>query len=878
MLEKIRDEEFDGIIMAYSCFEQIPLSQDFYIDELRDMKEKVNDLLNDSKKVTKSLRKKNEKLGKQLAVLATTLDNIDCGVFFDDLGISRLYIDEAHNYKNVPIETKADNVLGITRSGSKKCKDMLDKVRVVQKSGGGVVMATGTPITNSITDAFIMQKYLQNGELGLLDLQNFDSWIGMFAEKSTEFEIDVDTSSYRLATRFSKFHNLPELTTLFSQIADFHHMDEVNGIPAFDGYSDALIGKTLSFENYLDLISSRADVVRAGFVNRSVDNMLKITTDGRKAALDIRLVDSNEPFTQQSKVYRCAENVFDIYLKTDGTQLVFCDTSTPKSSFNMYDELKRLLIEKGILPSQIAFVHDATTEAKRNTLFKMMRNGDIRVLIGSTFKLGIGVNVQDRTRLNETREGLSRSLISALYDNGRIFNKRYTYVDFYENDSFNDSALEALYRSCGGGAIIIRYHSDDESNDRFARNNRNSIERICETAKTFCQSVLTVFWTNLDSVKTRDSFLANLTSVPIVEITEDMANAERAEIYLSERAKDNKIDADDKLFNNIKDGKSFHITELNRWFDEWYTEKLHTVVYAQYKDVKTVKSEIVKAAPKGNAAVELHEMIGLDNAKEVIENAVSFFKMQKLYAEKGIKADRPSMHMVFTGNPGTAKTTVARLFAQIMKDNGLLTKGDLYEVGRADIVGQFVGQTAPLVKKHFNMAKGSVLFIDEAYSLVDDRNGLYGDEAINTIVQEMENNRSDLVVIFAGYPDKMEEFLNKNPGLRSRIAFHVNFDDYSTDELIDIADLMIKKTGFKFTGEAHKKLGEVFDAARKKQDFGNGRYVRNLIELSSLKQASRLAKSDIDHLTDDEMRTITVADIAAPLLSRDDGKMAAIGF
>ena len=395
-LEKIRDEEFDGIIMAYSCFEQIPLSQEFYIDELQDMKEKVNDLLNDSKKVTKSLSNKKEKLEKQLAELATTLDNIDCGVFFDELGISRLYVDEAHNYKNVPIETKADNVLGITRRGSKKCKDMLDKVCVVQKSGGGVVMATGTPITNSITDAFIMQRYLQNGELGLLDLQNFDSWIGMFAEKSTEFEIDVDTSSYRLATRFSKFHNLPELTTLFSQIADFHHMDEVNGIPAFDGYSDALIGKTLSFENYLNLISSRADDVRAGFVNRSVDNMLKITTDGRKAALDIRLVDPNEPFTQQSKVYRCAENVFDIYLKTDGTQLVFCDTSTPKSSFNMYDELKRLLIEKGILPSQIAFVHDATTEAKRNTLFKRMRNGDIRILIGSTFKLGIGVNVQDK--------------------------------------------------------------------------------------------------------------------------------------------------------------------------------------------------------------------------------------------------------------------------------------------------------------------------------------------------------------------------------------------------------------------------------------------------------------------------------------------------
>ncbi len=396
VLEKIRDEEFDGIIMAYSCFEQIPLSQEFYIDELQDMKEKVNDLLSDSKKTTKRLSNKKEKLEKQIAELATTLDNINSGVFFDELGISRLYVDEAHNYKNVPIETKADNVLGITRSGSKKCKDMLDKVRVVQKSGGGVVMATGTPITNSITDAFIMQRYLQNGELGLLDLQNFDSWIGMFAEKSNEFEIDVDTSNYRLATRFSKFHNLPELTTLFSQIADFHHIDKINGIPEFDGYSDALIGKTQSFEKYLKNISSRADTVRKGVVSKRMDNMLKITTDGRRAALDIRLVDPKEQFTSQSKVFRCAENIFDIYLKTDGTQLVFCDTSTPKSSFNMYDELKRLLIKKGILSSQIAFVHDATTEVKRNTLFKMMRDGEIRVLIGSTFKLGIGVNVQDK--------------------------------------------------------------------------------------------------------------------------------------------------------------------------------------------------------------------------------------------------------------------------------------------------------------------------------------------------------------------------------------------------------------------------------------------------------------------------------------------------
>ena len=505
-----------------------------------------------------------------------------------------------------------------------------------------------------------------------------------------------------------------------------------------------------------------------------------------------------------------------------------------------------------------------------------------RIYAGKSLKRPIGhpVHYLVRTRSEGTRNELSRSLISALYENGRIFNKRYTYIDFYSDSNFNENDLEALYRSCGGGVVIVRYHSGDtKANGPFARNNRNSIEKICEIAKMFCQSVLTVFWINIDSVKTRDSFLENLTSMPIVEITEDMADAERAKVYLTEKAKDCKIKADNKLFNNLKDDNSYHIAELNRWFDEWYTDKLHTVVYSQYKDVKTAKAEIVKSAPKGNAATELREMIGLDSAKEVIENAVNFFKMQKLYSEKGLNVNRPSMHMIFTGNPGTAKTTVARLFAQIMKDNGLLTKGDLFEVGRADIVGQFVGSTAPLVKKFFKMAKGSVLFIDEAYSLVDDRNGLYGDEAINTIVQEMENNRDDLVVIFAGYPDKMEEFLNKNPGLRSRIAFHVNFDDYSTDELIDIADLMIKRTGFEFDEQAHKKLNRVFDAARKNDDFGNGRYVRNLIELSTLKQASRLAKSDIDSLTDDDMRTITEADIAAPILSNEDDEFSAvIGF
>lgn len=398
VLKKIRDEDFDGIVIAYSCFEQIKLSKDYYINELREKKSLYSKLVNEKSKSTKRLRNKKEAIEKELSELVLKIDEHKT-IYFDELGIDRLFVDEAHNFKNIPLETKINNVLGINSSGSKKCQDMLDKVHMLQKKndGKGVVFATGTPITNSITDIYVMQQFLQSGELALLDLQSFDAWIGMFAERRTEFEIDVDTSTYRLATRFSKFHNLPELTALLSSIADFHQVGEAEGIPESD-YIDALISKTPEFEAYLKDISVRADDVRQGRVSRNEDNMLKITTDGRKAALDLRLVDKTSTFSQ-FKVARCAENVAKIYF--DGspeksTQLIFCDTSTPKDGFNIYDELKGRLISLGVPNDQIAFIHDADTETERTKLFTKIRNGDIRILIGSTFKLGLGVNVQDR--------------------------------------------------------------------------------------------------------------------------------------------------------------------------------------------------------------------------------------------------------------------------------------------------------------------------------------------------------------------------------------------------------------------------------------------------------------------------------------------------
>lgn len=224
------------------------------------------------------------------------------------------------------------------------------------------------------------------------------------------------------------------------------------------------------------------------------------------------------------------------------------------------------------------------------------------------------------------------------------------------------------------------------------------------------------------------------------------------------------------------------------------------------------------------------------------------------------------MHMVFTGNPGTAKTTVARLFARIMKDNGLLSKGQLVEVGRGDLVGRFVGWTAKTVQAKFKEAHGGVLFIDEAYSLVDGHSGSFGDEAINTIVQEMENHRQDVVVIFAGYPDEMEGFLQKNPGLRSRIAFHVPFADYSAQELCKIAALMGRSKGISLEKAAMDKLRTVFALVAQQSDFGNGRYVRNLLEQAKMNLASRLLESDLDEISAKELSTIKAVDIEVPVL------------
>lgn len=460
-----------------------------------------------------------------------------------------------------------------------------------------------------------------------------------------------------------------------------------------------------------------------------------------------------------------------------------------------------------------------------------------------------------------------RLLLQALYANSRLQNRRYSTVAFETADEISRQTYDQLYKSNSGGAVIVLYHADSADAEDLADGSRDTIDLLCKAMKKYRNQVLTVFCLPRECNRTKEIFFENLGTTSFIELQEEFAEGECAKNYLKMLARENHIRTDKKLFDQLEEGKGYLAPDLQCIFDEWYNSKLKTVIYPQYKETATVKREIAKAKPKGSAYDELMEMIGLTEAKKVIVQALNYHKAQKLFADKGMKTDYSSMHMMFTGNPGTAKTTVARLLARIMRENGLLSKGQLVEVGRGDLVGRYVGWTAQTVQKKFKQAEGGVLFIDEAYSLVDDRDGSFGDEAINTIVQEMENHRDSTIVILAGYPDKMEEFLQKNPGLRSRIAYHVPFADYTVEELCQIAELIAKKKGLYFDNQAQEKLTAVFKTARKQADFGNGRYVRNVIEKAKIAQATRLIAADYESVTQKDIITLCAEDIETPKFS-----------
>lgn len=399
-LSRIKNEDHDAILIAYSSFDLIPLSNKWYEE---DLKRKIEELEKAERENQISMQRRINSLNKVLEKVCKEEKKNARSLSFDDLGINTLFLDEAHNYKNISYRTRIMGVLGAGGMGCERADGMLDKVHCIQRNnnGGRVVFATATPVTNSISDIYAMQKYLQEGSLRAMGISSFDAWAAMFADKVTDYEIDVDTNSYRLTTRFSRFCNLPELEAILSEVASFYQKGNILDLPEFNGYSDSYRDGSEEFKDFLSSISVRADDVRERRVPITEDNLLKITSDGRKAALDMRLIDEAFGLEPDSKVYRCAENIWNIYKETEksrGTQLVFCDSSTPKEGFNLYDELKRILIAMGMREDEIAFIHDFSNKKKREVFEEKVNDGEIRVVLGSTFKLGTGVNLQTRLK------------------------------------------------------------------------------------------------------------------------------------------------------------------------------------------------------------------------------------------------------------------------------------------------------------------------------------------------------------------------------------------------------------------------------------------------------------------------------------------------
>ena len=422
---RIATGEYDAVIIGHSQLEKIPVSierqQHILESQIEEIVEGIreakaarseNYTIKQMEKTRKSLEAKLKKLNDQ-----SRKDNL---VTFEELGIDRLMVDEAHYFKNLFLVTKMRNVSGIAQTEAQKSSDLFMKCRYLDEltGGKGIVFATGTPISNSMVELYTMQRYLQYGTLAQMELQHFDAWASTFGETTTAIELAPEGTGYRAKTRFSKFYNLPELMSMFKCVADIQTADMLNLPVPKANFHVEVIKPTEIQQEMVASLAERAEEIRAGNVDPTVDNMLKITNDGRKLALDQRLINSMLPDDENCKLAVCANNVFRIWEETKeqrSTQLVFCDLSTPgakttigmkeieNGSFEMdysqfsnaYDDLKKKLLEKGVPEEEIAFIHEANTEAQKKEMFTKVRRGDIRVLMGSTQKMGAGTNVQD---------------------------------------------------------------------------------------------------------------------------------------------------------------------------------------------------------------------------------------------------------------------------------------------------------------------------------------------------------------------------------------------------------------------------------------------------------------------------------------------------
>lgn len=405
---RIATGDYDAVIIGHSQFEKIPLSKERQAHMIEGQIDEITEAIASAKAMNgeRYTIKQMENARKQLRVKLDKLNNDDKKdnvVTFEELGVDRLFVDESHNFKNLYLYTKMRNVGGIAATESQKSTDMFNKCRYMDEitGGKGITFATGTPISNSMTELYTNMRYLQYDELKKMGLGQFDAWASAFGETQAAVELAPEGKGYRMKTRFSKFYNLPELVSIFKEAADIETPDMLK-LPVPEAVKEnVVLTPTEAQKSMVEKLADRAQMVRNGAVDPRTDNMLKITNDGRKLALDERLVNGLLPDNENSKANACVSRAVKLYREYDkykAAQLIFCDLSTPTDdgSFNVYDDIKEKLIENGIPENEIAFIHDANTEKKKDELFKKVRSGDVRFLLGSTAKMGAGTNVQDR--------------------------------------------------------------------------------------------------------------------------------------------------------------------------------------------------------------------------------------------------------------------------------------------------------------------------------------------------------------------------------------------------------------------------------------------------------------------------------------------------
>ena len=458
-------------------------------------------------------------------------------------------------------------------------------------------------------------------------------------------------------------------------------------------------------------------------------------------------------------------------------------------------------------------------------------------------------------------------LIPALMKNRRLVSGRACSVYDIRSKAYRDECFFRVFRALRGGTVVINLTGETDTG-MYATGYHELADRLGKTLGELGNETLFIF-VDVSGKKaiSNDTIASILAHADMVQINEGHGDMKRASSYLKRlaaRTEYNDYRIEDLAKYLPQDKETYSVSEIYGAYNKWFGRGLKTHIYKAYKERDIIRIDLKKKIDKPYE--QLQKMIGLSDVKRVTDEILSVAKMQKMRKEMGLPDTKASMHMLFSGNPGTAKTTVARLLAQILKEEDVLTNGHIVECGRQDLVGKYVGWTAKIVEEKFLAARGGILFIDEAYSLVEDGR-TYGAEAINTIVQNMENYRDETIVIFAGYPQKMEEFLEQNEGLASRIAFHLNFPDYTPGELVSIMDLMVEKLGYEIDAEARDKCFEICKEASRMENYGNGRFVRNIVEHAIMHQSDRVLRRTCD---------LSVSKKEANRLTADDFEMTGI--